>query len=341
MPPLRTGRPSSPATELEARPVILDRQPDQLGCKLQSNRDVRGIRRMLGDVGKRFLRDPVHRFRSCIVRIDTVPVVRNGSERLFPFRAPTDTVRFAERRSQVAAKGEASAFAWRNCPQLMAEPIQQLPKFGERAARGRIGDCLLERGKPKRHPHQVLPGMIMQVARYPQRSCRTACSTAPISNAASPFLATLAAIGLGVSSCNRPDVASSQRRSRRCLASILIAAACSTIEGIGDFDFGGLRRKTPLPDEGLSDRENSSNRPGDRFRLRSRGPVHSAQAFACADNPRPNHCSPHSIETQAYPAQGHSYSSVLNFHPAPSIRRNPFCSSSVRQNHMAKITMQA
>ncbi len=58
-------------------------------------------------------------------------------------------------------------FALGNCSQLIAEPIQQLTKLGERAARGGIGNCLLESGKSKRDPDEILPGMIMQVARDP------------------------------------------------------------------------------------------------------------------------------------------------------------------------------
>ncbi len=55
-------------------------------------------------------------------------------------------------------------FASRNCSQLMAEPIQQLPKLSKRVVRGGIGNCLLEGGKSKRDPDEILPGMIMQIA---------------------------------------------------------------------------------------------------------------------------------------------------------------------------------
>ena len=49
----------------------------------------------------------------------------------------------------------------------MAEPIQQLPKLSKRVVRGGIGNCLLDGGKSKRDPDEILPGMIMQVSRNP------------------------------------------------------------------------------------------------------------------------------------------------------------------------------
>ena len=62
---------------------------------------------MLGDVGKRFLRDPVYRFRGCIVRFDPVPglfgMEANGYSR---FALPLNS-QINKRRSQVAAKGDA------------------------------------------------------------------------------------------------------------------------------------------------------------------------------------------------------------------------------------------
>ena len=123
---------------------------------------------MLGDVGKRFLRDPVHHFRGCIVRFDTdsgpFGTEANGYS---GFALPLSS-QLAQRGSQVAAKGYTSGVRPRNRSQLIAEPVQQLTKVGERTAHGGVGDRLLESGKSKRNPHQVLPGMIMQVARYPQ-----------------------------------------------------------------------------------------------------------------------------------------------------------------------------
>ncbi len=62
---------------------------------------------MLGDVGKRLLRDPVHRFRDCTVRFNPVPglfgMEANGYS---GFALPLKS-QISERRSQVAAKGEA------------------------------------------------------------------------------------------------------------------------------------------------------------------------------------------------------------------------------------------
>ncbi len=93
--------------KLEARPVVVDSQPDQFGRKFQPNRDMRGIRRMLGDVGKGFLRDPVYRFRGCTVWLDPIPglfgMEPDGYSR---FTLPLNS-QINKRRSQVAAKGDA------------------------------------------------------------------------------------------------------------------------------------------------------------------------------------------------------------------------------------------
>ena len=109
------------------------------------------MRRVFGDVGKRFLRDTIQRFHSYIVRSvpisDQFGMETNGNSR---FALPL-IGQIAENRRQVAAKGDALAFTMGNCPQLLAEAIEQQPKFGECAAFGRIGDRLLESGKPKRH----------------------------------------------------------------------------------------------------------------------------------------------------------------------------------------------
>jgi hypothetical protein len=120
-------------------------------------------------VGQRFLRDPIQRFHSCIVR-SRVPISdqfgteANGDSRFaFPLIS-----QIAESHCKIAAKGDALVFALRNCPQLLAEAIEQESEFGEYAAGDRTSDYhLLESGKSKRYSNEILPSMIVQIARYP------------------------------------------------------------------------------------------------------------------------------------------------------------------------------